>query len=174
MSNDAIFWTQIATIIAFVSSVFWLYRLLVEQKDSTIQLLKERASTLKEQLQVAKSATPDVLAQALSSRVKLLEMELGRLTRDHGANNEQIKEKEKELRAAKKSADALLTQLNEAKALLEEFSCPKCGSKLARREFASELVEYNGREIDVDHEFTEYECGYSVVDGTEGSPCRGR
>ena len=50
MSNEVIFWTQIASIVAFVLSVFGLYRLLVDQKYATIQLLKETVNTLKYQL----------------------------------------------------------------------------------------------------------------------------
>ncbi len=59
MSNEVIFWTQISSIVAFVLSVFGLYRLLVDQKDATIQLLKETVSTLKDQLAEARSSTPD-------------------------------------------------------------------------------------------------------------------
>ena len=62
MSNDTIFWTQIAPIVVFVLSVFGLYRLLIEQKDATIQFLKETNSSLKDQLTEARNLTPDVLA----------------------------------------------------------------------------------------------------------------
>ena len=86
MSNDVIFWTQIASFVAFVFSIFGLYRLLVDQKDATIQLLKETVSTLKDQLTEARNATPDVLAQLLSGRVKMLEGELERLAQDKNAN----------------------------------------------------------------------------------------
>ncbi len=48
MSNEVIFWT--ASIVTFIFAIFGLYRLLVDQKDATIQLLKETVDTLKEQL----------------------------------------------------------------------------------------------------------------------------
>lgn len=171
MSNDVIFWTQIASIGAFVFSVFGLYRLLVDQKDATIQLLRETVTTLKDQLAEARNSTPDVLAQSLSGRVKLLEGELERLSQDKNANQELVHRKEEELRATRQKAEELTKQVSLARELLNDFLCPHCGSALTAREFHSELVEYQGRELDVDHEYSEYECGYSVLDGKPHSPC---
>jgi predicted RNA-binding Zn-ribbon protein involved in translation (DUF1610 family) len=172
MSNDVIFWTQIISLLGFSVVLFGLYRLLVETKESTIQLLKENIASLKEQLTEAKSKTPDILAQNLSSRVKLLDGELERLSKDQSSSREQILEKENELRSAQQEKDDLLKQLAYAQTLLTEFSCPDCGALLARREFASESVEYQGRELDIDHEYTEYECGYAVTDGKQVSQCK--
>jgi len=42
MSNELIFYTQLASVAVFVPALFGIYRLLVEQKDSVIQVLKER------------------------------------------------------------------------------------------------------------------------------------
>lgn len=53
MTNETIFITQIASVIAFVGSLFVLYRLLISQKDSVIELLKER---LEENLSVVATA----------------------------------------------------------------------------------------------------------------------
>jgi len=71
ITTETIFWTQVASIIAFVVALFVLYRLLVEQKDATIYLQKENIAYLKDQLTDAKLQSPDVLAQSLSSRVEL-------------------------------------------------------------------------------------------------------
>ncbi len=67
LSNEVILWTQIVSVVVSLFAIFVLYRLLVEQKDATIQLLKETASTLKDQLTEARNTTPDVLAQSLLS-----------------------------------------------------------------------------------------------------------
>ena len=171
MSNDTIFWTQIASIVVFVLSVFGLYRLLIEQKDATIQFLKETNSSLKDQLAEARNSTPDVLAQSLSGRVKLLEGELERLSQDKNANHELVQRKEEELKVARQKAEELKTQVSLAQELLTDFLCPHCGAALAVREYHSECVEYQGREIDVDHDYSAYECGYSVLDGKPNSPC---
>lgn len=172
MTNNVIFLTQIGSILALVFSIFGLYRLLVEQKDATIQLLKETVSTLKDQLADARSCTPDVLAQTLSGRVKLLEGELERLSHDKGANLEVMHTKEDELRATRQKAEKLTMQISLARELLNDFLCPHCSSALATREMHSESVEYQGRELDVDHEYSEYECGYSVLGGKPHSPCK--
>jgi hypothetical protein len=172
VSNDVIFWTQIASIVGFVFSVFGLYRLLVDQKDATIQLLKESVATLKDQLAEARNSTPDVLARSLSERVKLLEIELERFSKDKDANQELVHRKEEELRATRQKAEELTKQVSLARELLTDFFCPHCGSALTAREFHSESVEYQGRELDVDHEYSEFECGYSVLDGKPHSPCK--
>lgn len=172
MSNDVIFWTQIVTIVAFVFLVFGLYRLLVDQKDATIQLLKETVNTLKDQLTEARNSTPDVLAQSLSGRVKLLEGELERLSQDKDANQEIVQRKEEELRATRQKAEELTKQVSLARELLNDFLCPHCGAALSSREYHSESVEYQGGEFDVDHEYSEYECGYSVLDGKPHNPCK--
>ncbi len=171
MSNEVIFWTQIASIVAFVVTIFGLYRLLIDQKDATIQLLKETIGTLKDQLSEARNSTPDVLAQSLSGRVKLLEGELERLSQDKDANQDLVHKKEEELRATRQTAEELKKQVSLARELLNDFLCPQCGAPLSTREYHSELVEFQGRELDVDHDYSEYECGYSTMDGKPQSPC---
>jgi len=42
MTNEIIFYTQISSIFAFIVAIFGLYRLLVSQKDASIELLKEK------------------------------------------------------------------------------------------------------------------------------------
>ena len=42
MTNETIFITQLGSIIAFIVALFVLYSVLVNQKDATIQLLKEK------------------------------------------------------------------------------------------------------------------------------------
>lgn len=172
MSNDVLFWTQIGSIVGFIVALFILYRLLAEQKDATIQLLRETINTLKDQLAEARRVTPDVLAQTLAARTKLLETELGRVTNDHSSSQEQVRAAEDALRLAREKAEELAKQVKTAYELLEEYSCPTCGTPLVVREHHSEQVEYQGREYDVDHEYVAYECGYSERDGKPEGECR--
>jgi len=194
ISNEIIFWTQIGSIIAFLVALFVLYHLLVEQKDATIQLQKENISYLKDQLADAKAQSPDVLAQRLTNRVNLLEGELKRLEQDKTATDDQIKAKEAELSAARIKAEELLKeqikvvvakinaertrveeltkQVLHARAQLKDFLCPYCGAPLVQRAYQSESVEHEGREMDVDHEYVAYECGYEVVDGEVCGQCK--
>ena len=172
MTIETIFWTQIASIVGFVVALFILYRLLVQQKDATIQLQKENIAYLKDQLAEAKSQSPDVLAQKLATRVKLFEEEVKRLEQDKSSTQEQVKAKEAELNRAREEAEELTKKILHARELLSDFLCPHCGAPLAQRAYHSESVEYKGREIDVDHEYTAFECGYEIVDGEVRGNCK--
>jgi hypothetical protein len=59
MSNQTIFYTQIGSIVAFISSLFVLYRLLIQQKDATIEVLKEKNTWLQDRLETARLNSPD-------------------------------------------------------------------------------------------------------------------
>lgn len=172
ITTETIFWTQIGSIIAFVFALFVLYRVLVEQKDATIQLQKENIAYLKDQLTEAKTQSPDVLAQSLASRVRYFEEELKRLEQDKSSTQEQVKAKETELKQAREEAEELTKRVLHARELLSDFLCPHCGAPLSERAYQSESVEYHGREIDVDHEYTAYDCGYVIVDGEVRGECR--
>lgn len=172
ITTETVFWTQVASIIAFVVALFVLYRVLVEQKDATIQLQKENIAYLKDQLTEAKSKSPDVLAQSLASRVKLFEEELKRLEQDKSSTQEQLKAKEAELNQARGEAEELTKKVLRARELLSDFLCPHCGAPLAERAYHSESVEYQGREMDVDHEYMAFECGYEIVDGEVRGECK--
>lgn len=172
ITTETIFWTQVASFVGFVVALFVLYRILVEQKDATIQLQKENIAYLKDQLADAKGQSPDVLAQNLSTRVKLLEEELKRLQEDNTTTQEQVTAKEMELKQAREDAEELTKKVLHARELLSDFLCPHCGAPLAERAYHSELVEYQGRELDVDHEYTAFECGFEIVDGEVRGKCR--
>jgi len=171
MTTEVIFWTQIGSILAFIGSALFLYRLLAEQKDATIQLLRETVSALKDQLAEARRITPDILAQTLSARTKLLEAELERVSKDNGATKQEIEEVAEKLNASRREVEMLAKQVEIAHGLLEDFSCPYCGRPLTVRHLHSESVSHKGHEFDVDHEYIEYECGHATRDGKEEHPC---
>lgn len=172
MTLDTIFYTQVGSVISFIVAIFVLYRILVSQKDATIQLLKEKNNYLSDKLNDASQNSPDALAKSLSDRVKILDEEIERLSKDKESNQELIHEKEKELDAVKEEAEELSRKIAKAHELMEEFFCPICGEPMAERAYQSESVEYQGREIDIDHEYIAFECGYTLVDGSVEHPCR--
>lgn len=172
ITTETVFWTQIASIVGFLVVLFVLYRLLVEQKDATIQLQKENIAYLKNQLAESRAQSPDVLAQSLANRVKLVEDELKRMEHDKTSTQEQIKAKEAELQEARFQAEELTKKVVHARELLREYLCPYCGASLAEKAYQSESVEYQGRELDIDHEYTAFECGYEVVDGEVRGRCK--
>lgn len=75
MSNDLLFYTQIASIFVYVGSLFVLYRLIVEKKDATIQFLEK-------QLAAAKEDSSDIVLKRLSDRVQIARDEMERLSKD--------------------------------------------------------------------------------------------
>lgn len=171
MDIETLFITQIATIVGFLSTLFVLYRLLVKQKDATIELLKEKISFLELRLSESEQQTPDVLVQNISNRVKILNEELERLSQDKEKNEILIKEKEQEISKSQNELDKLREQFERAEELMSEFFCPHCKAPMISREYGWESVEYNGREIDIDHEHVLYGCGQEYIDGEEGTKC---
>lgn len=168
MTNETIFITQLSSIVAFIVALFVLYRVLVSQKDATIQLLKEKNTFLTEQLDEAKKQTPDRLSKNLSERIHLLTEELERLSIDKEKNISEIKEKEQKLRQAQNEMDTFKEQIEEAQEIADEFLCPFCKSRMVEHAYSYE--DYHGR--DIDHEFIAYECGYTIVDGRDEYPCK--
>ena len=173
MNIEALFYSQLATIITFIVALFVLYRVLVSQKDATIELLKEKNDFISHKLAEASSQSPDMLAKSLADRVKLLDEEIERLSNDKEKNQDIIKEKEEEISKVRSQAKILLDQISIANELIEDFTCPTCGSHLVERAFQTEMAEdYQGRTVDIDHEYILYDCGLTIVDGIEERPCQ--
>ena len=170
MTNEIIFITQLGSIIAFILALFVLYRVLVNQKDATIQLLKEQNTYLREQLKEAKEKTPDKLAKNLSERIHILTNELERLSQDREKNKILIEDKEAELHDAQNQLDVLKGQLEEAQEIAEEFLCPYCKARMVEHAYSYE--DYHG--ADIDHELIVYDCGYTIIDGKDESPCKNK
>ena len=166
MSTDTVFYTQIATLVVFVLALFGIYRLLVEQKDSVIQLLKERLADKEAKIQELEAQTPDALVTALSSRIDITLKEIGRLKSDGETHRDEIAVKEFELA----SLETHLTRLS--KLILDSaLVCKYCGAPLNQRSFYPIHGHVGGREVESEGEFTEYECGLAYRDGEEVSPC---
>lgn len=174
MPTEILLYGQIASILVFLGALFGIYRSLAAQKDATIQVLKEQIELLKLQLDHAQSQTPDVAVEALSKRVKSLTEELSRLQQDANASADTVLKKERELESAKDEMNQLGEQVARAEKLFDGFSCPTCKAPMATRDYHSEMVEYNGRGVDIDHEFVTYECGLELSDGKETRPCKNR
>lgn len=172
MTNTVIFWTQIGSVLSFIVVSFVLYKILVETKDATIQLQKEKISVLEDKLRDALTEGPDILVEKYAQRVTLLSDELERLAKDHVKNANKIVEKETELEKIRKDLSILKNKLERAQSLMGEFFCKICNAPMLVREYHSQLVEHEGRELDVDHEYIVYECGLTIRDGEEQNPCK--
>jgi TolA-binding protein len=127
---------------------------------------------LENKLSHAEKQSPDALAKSLSERVDNLNKEIERLSSDKYKNQSLISQKEKELESVKEEAEELSRQISNAHELMFEYFCPHCKSPMAERTFHSELVEYQGREHDIDHEYVAFECGLTLHDGEESNSCK--
>ena len=121
MTNDTIFITQLGSIIGFLIVLFVLYRVLVSQKDATIQLLKEKITDLKEKLQEALKSNPDALSEALNKRIEIYEAEIKRLEKDEIANESEIAKIEDKLKNARKDSVELKTIIQQIKGIQYEI-----------------------------------------------------
>ena len=166
MRNETIFITQIGTVIAYVGSLFVLYRLLVSQKDSVIELLKERLASEISKVEDLKMQTPDALVDALNGRVQIMNGELDRLRHDGNTTAEVIAGKEQELSAVR----AQLLKLSE---LIEDSDlvCPDCSAPLIQRRTKTVYGYIGDKEVDADIEYSQYECGATFEDSTRLTPC---
>ncbi len=151
MAIETIFYTQIGSILAFIVALFILYRVLVRQKDATIESLKAKNDYLSCKLADAVANDPDVLSKSLNNRVNVLEEELVRLSKDKVKNQDEIELKEKEIVSIKEKIREAGKQIAIVSKDLAKLSCPHCGSLISERAYQSECVEHNGREIDIGH-----------------------
>ncbi len=199
ITTQTIFWTQMASLIAFVVALFVLYRLLVSQKDATIELQKENISFLKSQLDEAKSQTPDALAQSLGARIKLVQEELRRYEQDKSITQEQVKAKEAELFRIRQLVDEQKKTIIRARRLIDPIHCPYCRADLvistshrdwpddtpsnadhekansnveSRRGAPPPLIVPFGHEYYSYHEHTVFDCGYEIDDGEVKRECK--
>lgn len=167
------FFTQIASIIGFIVVLFVLYRVLISQKDATIELLKERITGLKEKLETARTCSPEILTKKLSERVRILTEELGCLSKDSEENHHLVQEKKKKLHITQSELEILKDKLEYAQEIASEFFCPYCNAPMETRVYSDESVEdEEGRSIDIDHEYISFACGLGFSDGKEVSPCK--
>jgi hypothetical protein len=112
MSNEVLFYTQLASIIAYVGSLFYLYQVLVRGKEATIQLLQEKNDWLQKELDIAKESLPDVVIQRLNERIKIITDEMERLSKDKVANEELIRQKDREKNELQADIDRTVRRLS--------------------------------------------------------------
>jgi rubrerythrin len=171
MTIETVFWTQIGSILGVIGVLYGLFRLLVEQKDATIQTQRENIALLKEQLAAAKTQSPDSVAQNLATRIRRLEEELTRLNQDKSATAEQVKAKASALNQARLQAEEMNRKLGYAREFLKDFSCPYCGASLVQRANELESADDQGGEFGMGHVHATYECGYEIVNGEIRGQC---
>lgn len=168
MSNDIIFFTQLASIVIFVLALFGIYKSLVSQKDGVIELLRERLKQQENNIKELQAQSPDILAKTLSERIEITVKEMERLKADGGKHKKEIIETEAELEELTKQRDALAELITDT-----DLVCPHCNAPLSQRAYYPIYGHVGGREVEADEEISEYECGLVIRGGQEDSPCKG-
>lgn len=169
METETIIGIQIFTFLGYLGTVFALYRILVSQKDATIEMLRTQCDLLKGNLETAEKNSPDNLLQRLENRKNILERELESLGRESEKKREELQVEISELSSKK---EELENEVHYVNTILEKYSCPHCSSTLLDKGYAVESAESdNGNEYDIEHEWASFECGYKEADGIEVKPC---
>jgi predicted RNA-binding Zn-ribbon protein involved in translation (DUF1610 family) len=167
MPNEVIFYTQIVSILGFIGALFTIYRVLVQQKDGIIQLLKERLVDKDEQITALKAQTPDALASALNDRIKITQDEIGRLKADGDVHRKEVESKEEELQGIQDKLSALSDLIRES-----DLVCPECGEPMVKRHSYTIHHGHEG-EYEDEVEYVQYQCGLAIDGfGIETSHCR--
>lgn len=166
MTNETLFITQIGVAITLVVSIFVLYKLLVSQKDSVIELLRERLAAESAKIEELRTQTPDALVNSLNSRIEIMNEELNRLKRDGTSTDEVIAIKERELSSVREQILKLFQLIQDS-----DLVCPSCSSPLLQRVSETVYGYVGGKEVDADIEFREYECGAAFEGGTQKISC---
>lgn len=164
--DKTFFGLQIGSILAYVVGLFVLYRLLVRQKDSTIENLKTEIELLKEQNQYLKEPPYDILIKKLRDRIAISKKAL----EDQECENKSlISEKEEKLNNALGTIEEYENQLVKMKVLMKEYFCPYCEAPMTEKKYYS--IPYDEHSDD-EFEIIEYECGLSLKDGRVTSECK--
>lgn len=164
-------WPIVVAIILSLGGYFYYVSL------KHIELLKEENKYLEIQKNDLREISPDIVAQRLRDRLLRTNEEIQILYADYDANKELIIEKKAELVVTKNKIENLNNELKNAQTIInlvtfKALICKYCGAPLEAREYREDTVEYQGREIDVQHERILYECGLELIDEEEVSKCK--
>ena len=141
MSNETLFFTQVGSILAFLITLFVLYRMLVQQKDGTIEFLKEQVQLLKTQMDTLKCEQPDILIETYTKRVQALENELGRLLAEKSSDKEHIDNLEERLREARSEVERIGSRIEKAHLVVRSYTTAKAIRK--------QLLDFYGEKCQV-------------------------
>lgn len=164
----------LVAILVFVGLLFGLYRLLVQQKDASLQqkdanikVLRDQLAARDKRIQELETQSPDALVKNLSNRVTESLKEIERLNADKESHAAEIMEKQASLSALQDKLRTLTSLIADS-----DLVCPTCGAPLAHRVLRTIHGYVGGREAEADVEYLEYECGYAY-DGNDGlvHPC---
>lgn len=101
---EAVFYTQLGSIFAFIVSLFVLYRLVVSSKDATIEMLKQQVGFQEARVKAYAETAPDILLQRIEKRAATLEKELETAEGEKEPLIKEIEELQKKIAAPESQA----------------------------------------------------------------------
>ncbi len=165
MNIEILLYGQLITIVSFVGAIFVLYRLLVKNKEATIQLLEKQIEHINHNVSMNGA---DILSVNLEKRVFGLSSEIKRLNEDKAINTELIQEKESELTDAKEMYERMQKMILHTSGMSISYFCPTCEEPTL--EYAEAKAHFKSQ--DKGSFLVAYECGYSISNGQEVSKCQ--
>lgn len=169
MENDTLFFVQLGSILAYIgmyiAGFVYIYKVLIKQKDSIIELKDSHIEFLKEQNKSLKENTPDILMEKFKKRLEYFKLELENADKE---KQEIINKKETEIKKILGDIEDLNERFQSLKELAKEYFCPFCNSPLVSKEYHDEVY----KDIDIQHEWLKYECGLVIADNEEIQKCR--
>jgi predicted restriction endonuclease len=131
ISIDTLFYTQVGSILAFLIMPFVLYRLLVRQKDATIEQLNEQCNTYKVKNEALSQQRPDILVIEMTHRIEALENQLKYAVQQKNVDNTRIASLTTELSADKQQLEALSQSINIAQVRITKYKRTSMRAALA-------------------------------------------
>jgi len=165
MTLELIGGIQIIQIIGFVIAVFYLYRLIVKQKESLIEFQKSEIVSLNNKISKMGS---DPLAENLQNRIHIYEKELINLKEDKNLNIKLITGKEKELDRLISLQEDLKSHLLKSSGLTFSMFCPQCDEPTLKS--VETHTQLRGGKKSISQ--AEYDCGHKITDNQVMADCK--
>ncbi len=164
-------WPAVSAILFLIGTIVFFH------VRNRLKLLKDRIEWFEQQNESTKDYRPDVLAQRLGERLRILSQEIVKLEAEQQVRALVIQQKEVEISQVKAEIEDLADKLLTAKDILKVISdrklaCPYCGAALVLHNFHTDSHLYQGSEVEFMHETSEYACGYKVIDGIITERCQ--
>jgi len=154
--------------------------LIIRRRDATIEAQDREINRLKNSLDEAKNASPDILAERYKKKIDRLESELKELLNESESDKIAIAAKELEIESVLNQVEELKQQMADAQKTLEQELeylkeqldvCPVCGAGLTEKSMHVTAVYGEYGEAEDAGEFVSYACGYAELEGNVEHPC---
>jgi hypothetical protein len=160
MTNEILFYSQIGSVLAFLATVFVLYRLLVSKKDASIEYLQIQVSEKDRVIADLSSKTESALLTSLNQRLEIAEAEIKRLLNEKNIDENQLKSLSG--RISKLEGDVISVALESPDT---HIFCRECCSELSNWGLGLRRFEVNSDSLEDYFDYLDFECGAKFENG---------